>query len=297
MNALKTTVLLAALTGLLIAAGSFFGGTRGMTIMFIVSMLMNFFSYWYSDKIVLKMYGAREVDMQTAPNLVGMVANLARKDNLPMPRVYIIDTDAPNAFATGRDPEHAAVAVTTSLMRGLTEAELEGVMAHELSHVKHRDTLISTMVSSLAGAITMLANMAQWAAIFGMGRSDDEDNGGGLVGSLFMIILAPLAAALIQFAISRSREYMADESAGRLTGQPMALASALKKIEYYAQHRMMPEATPATSHMFIVNPFAGSGAWLTSLFSTHPATEARIEKLQDTTAKSAKATAAPANTP
>ncbi|MBP8036977.1 MAG: M48 family metalloprotease, partial [Negativicutes bacterium] len=171
MNALKTTVLLAALTGLLIAAGSFFGGTRGMTIMFVVSMLMNFFSYWYSDKIVLKMYGAREVDMQTAPNLVGMVANLARKDNLPMPRVYIIDTDAPNAFATGRDPEHAAVAVTTSLMRGLTEAELEGVMAHELSHVKHRDTLISTMVSSLAGAITMLANMAQWAAIFGMGRS------------------------------------------------------------------------------------------------------------------------------
>ena len=281
MNALKTTVLLAALTGLLIAAGSFFGGTRGMTIMFVVSMLMNFFSYWYSDKIVLKMYGAREVDMQTAPNLVGMVANLARKDNLPMPRVYIIDTDAPNAFATGRDPEHAAVAVTTSLMRGLTEAELEGVMAHELSHVKHRDTLISTMVSSLAGAITMLANMAQWAAIFGMGRSDDEDNGGGLVGSLFMIILAPLAAALIQFAISRSREYMADESAGRLTGQPMALASALKKIEYYAQHRMMPEATPATSHMFIVNPFAGSGAWLTSLFSTHPATAARIEKLQE----------------
>lgn len=283
MNTLKTTVLLAALTGLLIAAGSFFGGTRGMTLMFIVSMLMNFFSYWYSDKIVLKMYGAREVDARTAPQLVGLVANLAQKDNLPMPKVYIIDSDAPNAFATGRNPENAAVAVTTSLMRGLTEAELEGVMAHELSHVKHRDTLISTMVSSLAGAITMLAHMAQWAAIFGVGRgNDDEDGGGGgIIGYLFMIILAPLAAAVIQFAISRSREYMADESAGRLTGQPMALASALKKLEYFAENRVMPEATPATSHMFIINPFAGAGSWMTSMFSTHPSTEARIQKLQE----------------
>jgi len=283
VNTLKTTVLLAALTGLLIAAGSFFGGTRGMTLMFIVSMLMNFFSYWYSDKIVLKMYGAREVDARTAPQLVGLVANLAQKDNLPMPKVYIIDSDAPNAFATGRNPENAAVAVTTSLMRGLTEAELEGVMAHELSHVKHRDTLISTMVSSLAGAITMLAHMAQWAAIFGVGRgNDDEDGGGGgIIGYLFMIILAPLAAAVIQFAISRSREYMADESAGRLTGQPMALASALKKLEYFAENRVMPEATPATSHMFIINPFAGAGSWMTSMFSTHPSTEARIQKLQE----------------
>ena len=272
---------MAALTGLLITAGSFFGGTRGMTVMFIVSMLMNFFSYWYSDKIVLSMYGAREVDAQTAPELVRLVANLARKDNLPMPRVYIIDTDTPNAFATGRDPEHAAVAVTTSLMRGLTVSELEGVLAHELSHVKHRDTLISTMVSSVAGAITMLANMAQWAAIFGFGRNDDDDNAGGIVGYLFMIVLAPLAAALIQFAISRSREYMADESAGRLTGQPLELASALKKIEFYAQNRVMPEATPATSHMFIINPFSGSGTSLMSLFSTHPATEARIQKLQE----------------
>ena len=283
MNTLKTTVLLAALTGLLIAAGSFFGGTRGMTVMFVISMLMNFFSYWYSDKIVLKMYGAREVDAQSAPQLVRMVANLARKDNLPMPRVYIIDTDTPNAFATGRNPENAAVAVTTSLMRGLNEAELEGVMAHELSHVKHRDTLISTMVASIAGAITMLAQMAQWAAIFGFGRSssDDENGGGGIIGYLFMIILAPLAAALIQFAISRSREFMADEAAGKLTGQPLALASALKKIEYYAQHRVMPEATPATSHMFIINPFAGAGSGLSNLFSTHPATEARIQKLQE----------------
>ncbi len=283
MNTLKTTVLLAALTGLLITAGSFFGGTRGMTVMFVVSMLMNFFSYWYSDKIVLSMYGAREVDAQTAPELVKLVANLARKDNLPMPRVYIIDTDTPNAFATGRDPEHAAVAVTSSLMRGLTTAELEGVMAHELSHVKHRDTLISTMVSSIAGAITMLANVAQWAAMFGFGRSNDDENsgGGGIVGYLFMIIVAPLAAAVIQFAISRSREYMADESAGRLTEQPLALASALKKIEYYAQNRVMPEATPATSHMFIINPFSGSGAALMNLFSTHPPTDSRIQKLQE----------------
>jgi len=283
VNTLKTTVLLAALTGLLISAGSFFGGTRGMTVMFVVSMLMNFFSYWYSDKIVLSMYGAREVDAQTAPELVKLVANLARKDNLPMPRVYIIDTDTPNAFATGRDPEHAAVAVTSSLMRGLNTSELEGVLAHELSHVKHRDTLISTMVSSIAGAITMLANVAQWAAMFGFGRSNDDENsgGGGIVGYLFMIIVAPLAAAVIQFAISRSREYMADESAGRLTEQPLALASALKKIEYYAQNRVMPEATPATSHMFIINPFSGSGAALMNLFSTHPPTEARIQKLQE----------------
>ena len=281
MNTLKTTVLLAALTGLLIAAGSFFGGTRGMTVMFVVSMLMNFFSYWYSDKIVLKMYGATEVTPQTAPDLVRMVANLARKDGLPMPRVYVIDTDTPNAFATGRNPEHAAVAVTTSIMRALNEQELEGVLAHELSHVKHRDTLISTLVASIAGAITMVAHMAQWAAMFGFGRSDDEEGSGGIVGYLFMIILAPLAATLIQLGISRSREYMADESAAKLTAQPMALASALKKIEYYAQHRVMPEATPATSHMFIVNPFAGSGSWIMSLFSTHPATDDRVKRLQE----------------
>ncbi len=281
MNTLKTTVLLAALTGLLIAAGSFFGGTRGMTVMFVVSMLMNFFSYWYSDKIVLNMYGATEVTPQTAPDLVRMVANLARKDGLPMPRVYVIDTDTPNAFATGRNPEHAAVAVTTSIMRALNEQELEGVLAHELSHVKHRDTLISTLVASIAGAITMVAHMAQWAAMFGFGRSDDEEGSGGIVGYLFMIILAPLAATLIQLGISRSREYMADESAAKLTAQPMALASALKKIEYYAQHRVMPEATPATSHMFIVNPFAGSGSWIMSLFSTHPATDDRVKRLQE----------------
>ena len=280
MNNLKLAVLLALLTGLLVTAGKAFGGNNGMMLMFAVSMGINFFSYWYSDKIVLKMYGAREVDIHSAPELVGMVANLARRAGMPMPRVYIIDTDAPNAFATGRDPEHAAVAVTASLMRALTPQELEGVMAHELAHVKNRDTLISTLVASMAGAISMLANMAQWAAIFGAGRNNDEEEGGGLVGSLFMIILAPFAAMLIQMGISRSREFLADETGARLAGNPLALASALRKIEHYAMHRTMPQATPATSHMFIVNPFAGSGTWLLSLFSTHPPTDARVQKLQ-----------------
>ena len=280
MNNLKLAVLLALLTGLLVTAGKAFGGNSGMMLMFAVSMGINFFSYWYSDKIVLKMSGAREVDIHSAPVLVGMVANLARRAGMPMPRVYIIDTDAPNAFATGRDPEHAAVAVTASLMRALTPQELEGVMAHELAHVKNRDTLISTLVASMAGAISMLANMAQWAAIFGAGRSNDEEEGGGLVGSLFMIILAPMAAMLIQMGISRSREFLADETGARLAGDPLALASALRKIEHYAMHRTMPQATPATSHMFIVNPFAGGGTWLLSLFSTHPPTDARVQKLQ-----------------
>lgn len=288
MNNLKLVVLLALLTGLLITAGKAFGGTGGMMLMFVVSMGINFFSYWYSDKIVLKMYDAREVDIHTAPELVGMVANLARRAGMPMPRVYIIDTDAPNAFATGRDPEHAAVAVTSSLMRALTPQELEGVMAHELAHVKNRDTLISTLVASLAGAISMLANMAQWAAIFGAGRgNDEEDGGGGLIGSLFMIILAPIAAMLIQMGISRSREFLADETGARMAGNPLALASALRKIEHYAMHRTMPQATPATSHMFIVNPFAGTGTWMLSLFSTHPPTDARVQKLQTLAASGA----------
>ena len=280
MNNLKLAILLALLTGLLVTAGRAFGGNSGMMLMFAVSMGINFFSYWYSDKIVLKMYGAREVDIHSAPELVGMVAGLARRAGMPMPRVYIIDTDAPNAFATGRDPEHAAVAVTASLMRALTPQELEGVMAHELAHIKNRDTLISTLVASMAGAISMLANMAQWAAIFGAGRGNDEEEGGGLIGSLFMIILAPMAAMLIQMGISRSREFLADETGARMAGNPLALASALKKIEYYAMHRTMPQATPATSHMFIVNPFAGTGTWMLSLFSTHPPTDARIQKLQ-----------------
>lgn len=283
MSTLKTTVLLAALTGLLMAVGSFFGGAKGMTIMFVISILMNFVSYWYSDKIVLSMYGAREVTPQQAPDLIRMVSNLAQRAKIPMPKVYIIDTDVPNAFATGRNPEHAAVAATTGIMRALTYEELEGVMAHELSHVKNRDTLISTVVASIAGVITMIANIAQWSAIFGMGRgSDDEGNGvSGIIEFVFLVVLAPLAATLIQLGISRSREYLADETGGSISGNPLALASALQKIEYYAKHQVMPDATPATSHMFIVNPLTGVGSWMTSLFSTHPQTEQRVARLKE----------------
>ncbi|MDT8901215.1 zinc metalloprotease HtpX [Anaeroselena agilis] len=283
MNSLKTTLLLATLTGLLLAIGYSFGGTRGMTFMFVISILMNFVSFWYSDKIVLNMYGAREVTPQQAPDLIRMVSGLAQKAKLPMPKVYIIDTDVPNAFATGRDPEHAAVAVTTGIMRALNYEELEGVVAHELGHVKNRDTLISTIVATIAGVITMIAQIAQWAAIFG-GRVGDDEDGGGLGGVLefvFLAVLAPIAATLIQLGISRVREFQADATGGTVSGNPLALASALQKIEQYAQHRVMNEATPATSHMFIINPFSGVGGWLTGLFSTHPPTAQRVAKLQE----------------
>lgn len=281
MNTLKTTILLAAMTGLLVAVGAFFGGTNGMTFMFVISILMNFTSYWYSDKIVLKMYGAKEVTLQDAPDLIRMVSTLAQKARIPMPKVYIINTDVPNAFATGRDPEHAAVAVTTSIMRTLNYEELEGVVAHELAHIKNRDTLISTVVASLAGVITMIAHIAQWSAFLGFGRSDDEGGGiGGLVEFVFLVVLAPLAATLIQLGVSRSREYLADETGGTVSGNPLALASALKKMEYFAQHRVMPEATPATSHLFIVNPLSGAGGAMVKLFSTHPTTASRVAKLE-----------------
>ncbi|MBP2635935.1 MAG: htpX [Firmicutes bacterium] len=282
MNTLKTTALLAALTGLLIAVGAFFGGTKGMTFMFVISILMNFASYWFSDKIVLNMYGAQAVTAQDAPDLIRMVSSLAQKAKLPMPKVYIINTDVPNAFATGRDPEHAAVAVTTGIMRALNYEELEGVVAHELSHIKNRDTLISTIVASIAGVITMIANIAQWSAIFGFGRSDDEEGGiSGIIEFVFLVVLAPLAATLIQLGVSRSREYLADQTGGSMSGNPLALASALKKIEYFAQHRVMAEATPATSHLFIVNPFSGAAGMMVSLFSTHPSTADRVAKLEE----------------
>lgn len=283
MNRMKTVLLLAALTGLLLAIGNWFGGRGGMLIMFLVSVAMNFGSYWFSDKIVLNMYGAREVTAREAPQFFEIVVNLARKAKMPMPRVYIMDTDMPNAFATGRDPEHAAVAATTGILRLLNREELEGVMAHELAHVRNRDTLISTIVATLAGMISMIAHMAQWAAMFGgFGRSSDEEQEGGagaIIGSVALIVLAPLAAALIQLGISRSREFLADESGGQLTGKPQALASALEKLEYYAKHQTLPAATPATAHMFIVNPLKG-GDWLVGLFSTHPTTAQRVEKLQ-----------------
>lgn len=282
MNNLKTTILMAALTGFMLLLGASFGGKTGLLLMLIMSLAMNLGSYWFSDRIVLSMYNAEEVTPQQAPDLYGLVRTLAKSAELPMPRVYIIQDSSPNAFATGRDPEHGVVAVTTGIMQALSRDELAGVIAHELAHIKHRDTLISTIAAAMAGVITYMAHMAQWAAIFGMGRSsDDEEGGSGIVGSLFMIVLAPIAATLIQMGISRSREYVADESGGRICGNPLALAGALEKIEYYAKHRVMPAATPATSHMFIINPFSGGGQWFLSLFSTHPATQERIARLRE----------------
>jgi heat shock protein HtpX len=249
--------------------------------MLIISFGMNFCSYWYSDSIVLKMYDAREVSDTQAPDLYNMVKGLAQNADIPMPRVYIIDTDVPNAFATGRNPANGVVAVTTGIMRTLQYEELQGVIAHELAHIKNRDTLISTVVASIAGVISWIGSMAQWAAIFGAGRSDEEDNGGGMAGMLFTIIIAPLTATLIQMGISRSREYEADEAGGKICGNPLALATALQKIEHYAKNAVMERATPATSHMFIINPLSGTGKSIMSLFSTHPETAKRVAKLQE----------------
>ncbi|UTF51401.1 zinc metalloprotease HtpX [Desulfomicrobium sp. ZS1] len=277
MNMLKTTFLLTLLTLLLVAMGGAIGGKSGMIIAFLIAGGMNFFAYWNSDKIVLKMYKAREVTRAESPDFYGIVENLARKANMPMPKVYVIPSDSPNAFATGRNPEHAAVAATTGIMRILSRDELEGVMAHELTHVMNRDTLISTVAATIAGAISMLGSMLQWAAIFGMGRSSDDEGGGSVLGNLAMAIIAPIAAMLIQMAVSRSREFMADEGGAKMCGKPKALASALMKLQQSATRAPMQEATQATSHMFIVNPLSASK--LASLFSTHPATEDRVARL------------------
>lgn len=283
MNSLKTVFLLTLLTMILVGVGGAVGGRNGMLIMLAFSVIMNFFSYWYSDTIVLKAYNAEEVNINTAPELVKIVAGLARRAKLPMPKVYIIDEPVPNAFATGRNAEHASVAVTSGIMRLLSREEMEGVLAHELSHIKNHDILISTIVATIAGLIATIGNIVQWGAIFGgFGRSnDDEEGSGGIAGFLVTVILAPIAATLIQFGISRSREYMADESGGRMCGNPLALASALAKIDDYAHRRIMPEATQATAHMFIINPLSASRKTLMNLFSTHPTTESRIEKLKE----------------
>jgi heat shock protein HtpX len=282
MNNLKTTLLLAALTGILMAIGGLFGGRSGVGFMLIISLAMNLGSYWFSDKIVLSMYNAREITDEQGPDLFKMVANLAHRANLPMPRVYIIDTDVPNAFATGRSPQYGVVAVTTGIMKTLSYDELSGVVAHELAHIKNRDTLISTIVASIAGVITWVAHMAQWSALLGMGRSNDDDDGGSnIIGMLFTIILAPLAATLIQLGISRSREYLADQAGGMISDNPLALASALEKIDYYAKHQVLPESTPSTSHLFIINPLSGKGDWVMNLFSTHPTTTERAARLRE----------------
>lgn len=273
-NLMKTAILMAAITALFMAIGSFMGGQSGMMIALAVAIAMNFFSYWFSDKMVLKMYNAREVDEATAPQFYRMVRELAQRAELPMPRVYIIDEQAPNAFATGRNPQNAAVAATTGIMRVLSERELRGVMAHELAHVKHRDILISTVSATMAGAISMLANFAM---IFG-GRDSEGRPANPIVGMLVML-LAPLAASLIQMAISRSREFEADRGGAEISGDPRALASALEKIHAYARGIPMEAAErhPETAQMMIMNPLSGGG--LRGLFSTHPATEERVERL------------------
>lgn len=274
-NTVKTTFLLALMTVLFVLVGKAIGGQSGMVFAFGLAVVMNVGSYWFSDKIVLRMYGAREVTESEAPQLHSMVRRLTIAAGVPMPKVYIMAQESPNAFATGRDPQHAAVAVTEGILRILSPEELEGVLAHEMAHVKNRDILIQTVAATLAGAIMMLANMAKFAAIFGGGRDDREGGGGGL-GMLAMAIVAPLGAMLIQMAVSRSREYLADETGARFCGKPEALASALGKISGWSKQLPM-HASPATAHMFIMSPLTGGG--LMSLFSTHPPVEQRIERL------------------
>lgn len=276
-NTFKTVLLLGALTGLLVVFGDYFGGPQGMVIAFCFALLMNFGSYWYSDKIVLTMYRAREVTEAEAPELVSLVRSLSQRAHLPMPRVYIVPVATPNAFATGRNPQHAAVAVTEGILRIMDYDQLEGVVAHELGHVKNRDTLVSAIAATLAGVIMMLAYMARWAAIFGGVGGRDDDEGGGILGLLVMSILAPLAAVVIQMAISRTREFLADATAGRLTKKPYALASALEQLQVAAE-RMPLNANPATSHLFIVNPLSGRS--LLRFFSTHPPVEERVKRLR-----------------
>jgi heat shock protein HtpX len=276
MSGLKTTFLMALLGGLLVAAGSLIGGQSGATIALMFALVMNLGAYWFSDKIVLAMYHAKQVTEAEAPELHSMVRTLATKAQIPMPKVYIIDTPTPNAFATGRNPQHAAVAVTTGILKILNREELTGVMAHELSHVLHRDILISTIAATFGGAISYLAHMAQWAMIFGGGNRDERE-GTNPIGTLLVIIVAPIAAMLIQLAISRSREYSADEGGAGLVGNPLALASALRKIHQGVQQIPM-EANPATAHMFIVSPLTGGG--IANLFSTHPPVEERIARLE-----------------
>jgi heat shock protein HtpX len=272
---LKTTLLLIAMTGLLMFIGDLLGGRRGVAIFFVIAAAMNFFSYWFSDKIVLRAYNAQELDAQSEPELYSIVNELAHAASIPMPRLYLIDSDTPNAFATGRNANHAAVAVTRGIMRICTRDELKGVIGHELSHVTNHDILTSSIVATMAGAIMMLGTMIRWGALFGLGREDEE--GGGLEGLLIGGILAPIAATLIQLAISRTREYQADASGASLTHHPLYLASALRKLEA-ANERMPLDASPSTAHMFIVNPLSAAG--IARLFSTHPPIDERIHRLE-----------------
>jgi heat shock protein HtpX len=279
-NTLKTGALLAVLTALFVVIGGALGGQTGMIIAFVFAIAMNMGAWWFSDSLAIRMSGAREVSPQEAPELHQMVEVLSARANLPKPRVYIIDSETPNAFATGRSPAKGAVAVTTGIARMLNRDELAGVIAHELAHIKHRDTLISSVAATIAGAVSMLADMAMWGMIFGgLGGNDEEEDGGiaGMVGGILTIILAPIAAMLIQMAISRSREFAADAGGARILGDPLPLASALEKLEW-ASGRMPMQARPATAHMYIVNPLSGEG--LANLFRTHPVTSERIARLR-----------------
>ena len=279
MNRFKTFLLMLVLTVLFVIVGTAIGGRNGALYAFVFAALMNFVTYWFSDRIVLRMYRAQEVTESEAPELYQIVGELTNKASLPMPKVYIIQNDTPNAFATGRNPEHAAVAVTTGILRILSKEELMGVIGHELSHIRHRDILVSTIAATLAGAISMLATMARWGAIFGVGRSSDEEGGGGgnILFVLIFSMIAAFAAMLIQMAISRSREYMADEGGAHLS-HPLYLAKALDKLDMAARKIPM-QANPSTAHMFIVNPLRGGG--VLSLFSTHTPIEERVAKLEE----------------
>ncbi len=278
MNTVKTVGLMVFMTLLLMLVGSALGGRSGMIIAFGMAVVMNFGTYWFSDKIVLRMYGAQPVSEAEAPELYSIVRTLVQKAGLPMPKVYIIPEETPNAFATGRNPEHAVVAVTHGIMRILSREELAGVVAHELAHIKHRDMLTGTIVATIAGAISMLAQMAQWAMIFG-GRRDDNEEGTSPVVGIVMMIVAPIAAMLVQMAISRTREYEADKGGAQIAGNPGGLANALLKLERGSQIVPMTDAKPATAHMFIVNPLTGGG--LMNLFSTHPPIAERVKRLNE----------------
>jgi len=278
VNGLKTLMLLTALTVLFLIIGALLGGQSGMIIAFGFAVVMNFFSYWFSDKIVLAMYHAKPVEESDAPRLYSLVTRLAQQAGLPTPRIYIIPSASPNAFATGRNPDHAVIAFTQGILDLLSEDELEGVASHELAHVKNRDILTQSIAATIAGAISMLAHMAQWGAIFGgMGRSSDREGGGNFIGLLAMAIVAPIAALFVQMAISRSREFAADATGAKVSGKPLALATALRKLHDGAERRPM-QANPATAHMFIVNPLSGRS--LATLFSTHPPVEERIARLE-----------------
>lgn len=276
MNYLKTTMLLAVLTAILVFAGNALGGKNGAMTALIFAGIMNFGAYWFSDKIVLMMYGAKKVSEADAPELYAITRDLAMKSGLPMPKVYIMDNDTPNAFATGRNPSHAAVAATTGIMQLLNREELAGVIGHELAHIQNRDILISTISATIAGAISYLAHMAQWAAMFGSSR--DDERGGNPIALIVMMVVAPLAAMIIQMAISRSREYAADQGGAKIAGNPLSLANALRKLEYGNKRIPMAVANEATAHMFIVSPLSGGS--LLKLFSTHPPIEDRIKRLE-----------------